>query len=203
MLINLLFQDPISFFSILTAILLSLSVHEYFHAWTSYILGDETAKEMGRLTINPLAHIDFLGLLFLLFFGFGWGKPVPYNPYSFKNKRWAPSLVAISGPISNFLMVGLFSIIYHFLPANSFFALFSAYFIYLNLMLGVFNLIPVVPLDGSHLLFALFKNLERYQILFYQFSFVFLFFALMLMEMVLVPFLCDPLFKLITGFSMI
>ena len=96
--ISTLFSDPLFFFVILLAIIVSLSFHEFAHAFAGFKLGDPTAQRLGRLTLNPLAHIDFLGLFMMLFAGFGWAKPVPFDPRNLKSKRWGPVIVALAGP---------------------------------------------------------------------------------------------------------
>jgi len=141
-------------------ILLSLTVHEFFHAWTAYRFGDTTARDQGRLTLNPLAHLDFLGLLmmFISKFTFGWAKPVPVNAYNFKgNVRVADFWISIAGPLSN-LGLGLgFGILFRLLrimhlavPEAAY--SFLIYGVSINVSLAFFNLIPLFPLDGSHIL---------------------------------------------------
>jgi len=199
MLLSLLFQDPISFFTVLVAILLALSLHEYFHAWTAFFLGDDTAKIAGRLTINPLVHFDSIGLFCLLIFGFGWGRPVPFNPYNLKNQKWGPALIGLGGPFSNFLMVVIFGNLLNFFQIPSSLIDFFLIFIWLNLLWGIFNLIPIPPLDGSHLFFTLFPNLEKYRIFIYQYQFLFIILAVLFMWFLGIPYICEPIFKLITG----
>lgn len=198
-LIRLLFTDPISFFTILAAILLALSLHEYFHAWTAFFLGDDTAKVAGRLTINPLVHFDFIGLFCLLVFGFGWGRPVPFNPYNLKNQKWGPALIALAGPFSNFLMVIIFGSLLRFFSFPLGLSDFFQVFVWLNLLWGIFNLIPIPLLDGSYLLFTLFPNLENYRIFIYQYHFLFMILAILFMWYLGIPYICEPIFKLITG----
>jgi len=149
-------------------ILLSLSIHEYAHAKTAYILGDPTAKLAGRLTLNPLSHIDPIGLLMLVVFRIGWAKPVPINNYNFKNPERGMMYTGLAGPISNFLVAWVLAIILKTIPFNSYFwveIIQSA--IWINLALFVFNLLPVPPLDGSRIFTQYLPvewqiNLERY-----------------------------------------
>ena len=197
MLISLLFTNPISFFTYLVAILLALSLHEYFHAWAAFFLGDDTAKRMGRLTINPLVHFDPIGLFCLLILGFGWGRPVPFNPNNLRNQKWGSAIVGLAGPFSNFLMVIIFGTLINFfsVPLNLF--IFLRIFIQLNLLWGVFNLIPIPPLDGSHLLFSLFPALEKYRSFVYQYHFLFLILAILFMWSFGIPYICQPIFNLI------
>ncbi len=158
MLLSLLFQQPYTFFLIVLAILYTLSVHEYSHAQMANFLGDDTAKHYGRLTLNPLSHIDFLGFLMLMIIGFGWGKPVPFNPLNLKNRRSGIALIAAAGPASNLVSLFLFGFIYKFVsPAlgmNNLLSLFLMWLIIYNAVFLVFNLIPIPPLDGSKVLFA-------------------------------------------------
>ena len=152
---SLLYQIPI--------LLFSLTIHEFSHGITAYYLGDDTAKRQGRLTLNPISHIDPIGLLMLFIVHIGWAKPVPINPYNFKNYKRDTAITAAAGPISNFLIAIILSIFFHILqgiiPAEKlmtgfnqtlFFAIYYA--ILINLALGLFNLIPLPPLDGSKIL---------------------------------------------------
>ncbi len=160
------------------AILYALTIHEYFHGWTANKFGDPTARLQGRLTLNPLAHIDILGALCFVFANFGWGKPVPINPYNFKNPRRDNVLVSFAGPASNFVSAFLFGVIFQllrnatFIPLNVSTNLFNLLLsgIMMNLSLAIFNMIPLFPLDGSHILEGLlppamarkYKEIERY-----------------------------------------
>jgi len=159
MLLSLLFREPYLFFIIILAILYTLSVHEYFHAQMATLLGDDTARHYGRLTLNPLSHIDFIGFMMLLLVGFGWGKPVPFDPLNFKNMRRDTALVAVAGPGANLLSLIFFGLIYKFvtpiLGLNNLLPLFLMWLIIYNAVLMVFNLIPIPPLDGSKVLFSI------------------------------------------------
>lgn len=146
------------------ALLISLTVHEFSHALAAYIQGDTTAHDAGRLTLNPLAHIDPIGTVLLpgllLLSGspimFGWAKPVPFNPFNLRNGRIGSLLVGLAGPLSNIALCILFGIALKFAllayePSN-FLILFLATLMVMNFVLGVFNLIPIPPLDGSKIL---------------------------------------------------
>ncbi|HHY09924.1 MAG TPA: site-2 protease family protein [Firmicutes bacterium] len=141
------------------AILLAISFHELGHAFVAYKLGDVTQKYQGRLTLNPLAHLDPVGAIMLLLFRFGWAKPVLINSNYFKNKRQGILLVSAAGPLANVLLAWVFYNLYRFLPGlMPTAALMSTMFVFLslniqlNLGLAAFNLIPLPPLDGSKIL---------------------------------------------------
>ena len=141
-------------------VFICLTVHEFSHGFVAYKLGDNTAKDAGRLTLNPFAHIDWLGVIAMVFLGFGWAKPVPVNPYRFK-KSGARGIVWVSlaGPVSNlafaFLLVMLWQIMAIFAPEichSFYFRTIVTAVVSLNIGLAVFNLIPIPPLDGSKVL---------------------------------------------------
>ena len=148
---------------IIPAIFIGLTFHEFAHAFVAYRLGDQTPKIQGRVTLNPMAHIDLVGLLCLFFVGFGWGQPVQIDPYSFKNRRRDEFLVSIAGVAMNFLIAVVFAFVikgiliatggqwtYTGFGESIWMMLF--YVIYINLVLMIFNLIPVPPLDGFNIL---------------------------------------------------
>ena len=161
MLINLLFENPLYFVVFAAVIIIALTVHEFAHAMTAFVLGDTTAKDQGRLTLNPMAHLSLLGSVFLLVVGFGWGKPVPFNPYNLKYKRFGSAIVALAGPASNLILAILFTIglkvisTYNLLLPENLLVVFLYYSIILNVNLMLFNLLPLAPLDGSKVLFAI------------------------------------------------
>jgi Zn-dependent protease len=152
---RLIIQLPILF--------LTLTVHEYSHGLVAFWLGDDTAKRAGRLTMNPISHIDPLGLIMLFIAHIGWAKPVPINPYNFRDQKRDMALSAAAGPASNFIMATILAVLFRFFSnmnptwqySNSIgsilmFMLFYA--VMINLALGLFNLIPVPPLDGSKII---------------------------------------------------
>ena len=137
----------------IVVLLFAITIHEYAHGKAALSLGDPTAKRLGRLSYNPLVHIDPLGAICLFLFNFGWAKPVPVNPIYFKNPRKDIVLMALSGPLSNIsaaFVTGLF--IRNFLLPWGIYQELLLYMLLMNLGLGIFNLIPIPPLDGSHIL---------------------------------------------------
>lgn len=174
-------STTIAFISAIVAFLTAFTIHEFSHALTAYLLGDETAKNAGRLTLNPLAHIDPFGFLFLILFRIGWGKPVPMNIQNFKYPRLFGVLAGFAGPFSNLILalISLYAYKYIGFTENS--AAFFYVLAYMNVMLGVFNLLPIPPLDGSHLIFALIPEswrptYARLQLIFLLLLFAMLFF---------------------------
>lgn len=161
MFVGLLASQPILALIWLIVILMSLTVHEFSHALVGLQLGDRTAEAMGRVTLNPLAHIDWIGFIPLLLFGFGWAKPVPFNPYNLKDPKWDSVKIALAGPASNVLMAIVAAGVFRGVtsagligPDNAL-TFFLVLLIIINLYLLFFNIIPVHPLDGSKLLDAL------------------------------------------------
>lgn len=159
--ITYFFQNPLQLLYILPAILIGLTVHEWAHAYAAYRLGDPTARNLGRMTLNPIAHIDPIGIAMLLLVGFGWAKPVPINPRNFKNFKRDDIIVSLAGIFTNLLTAFLFSFVYVAgilkwgLATNDAFMSIFGSIITINLALAIFNLIPIPPLDGSHVLEAL------------------------------------------------
>ena len=145
----------------LTILFLAIPIHEWAHAWSAYQLGDDTASMRGRMTLNPLAHLDPIGSLLLLFSGFGWGKPVPVNPYRMRtNPRAGMAISAAAGPFSNFVLAMLLAIPFRLGWVGWYtggFSIGSLLFIAIQINLGLmlFNLIPIYPLDGEKILMGL------------------------------------------------
>ena len=154
-------------------LLLALSMHEFAHGYAAYKMGDNTAKYSGRLSINPFDHLDPIGTLCLFLFQFGWAKPVPINPYNFKNQRKGTIIVSLAGPLMNFFIAFasafLMEVVRRFMPMSKitdFIWLILYYSELLNIGFMVFNLIPIPPLDGSKILLELLPY--RYRNFFYQ-----------------------------------
>lgn len=151
-------QDINSLIFWAVGLIVAVTVHEFMHAWTANYLGDNTAKLMGRLSLNPLVHLDPLGTLALLIFHFGWGKPVQINPNNFKNPKVGWALVSIAGPISNLITALVLSLPLKFGNLGAGITEFLTTIIIVNIVLMVFNLIPIPPLDGSKVLYAILPN---------------------------------------------
>ena len=136
------------------ALVVSLTIHEFSHAFVADKLGDPTARSLGRVTLDPRAHLDMLGTLMLVFAGIGWGRPVPFNPMYLKHPKRDSAVIALAGPFANFLLAGLLASVYHLVSYSgagflgSLVTMFLYFTILYNLVLGFFNLIPIHPLDG-------------------------------------------------------
>ena len=162
-----MFFDPILFVYLAVALLFSLSFHEFSHAWMANRLGDPTARYMGRLTLNPLAHLDMYGTLFMLLallsgIGIGWAKPVPFNPNNLRGGyRRGIGLVSVAGPASNLILAVTAAVIARlmmFVHLPNALSLFFVYVVVVNVSLMLFNLVPLPPLDGSKVFVGLLGN---------------------------------------------
>lgn len=189
-------------------LIFSAVIHEYMHGWTADRLGDPTARLAGRLTLNPLAHLEWFGSIILpglmlisgMPFVFGWAKPVPYNPYNLRDRRWGGAKVALAGPLANFIVAIFFGLLLRFLPFVSLtFSGLIALIVYINLVLMIFNLLPIPPLDGSKILapFLPVAWREKYLSL-ERFGFIFVIIFAWFGFSYLLP-LIDSLFSLLAG----
>ena len=205
-------QEVDFIFSILILIM-SVVVHEVSHGYVANILGDPTARLEGRLTLNPIKHLDPVGSVivptatyFLSGFIFGWAKPVPYNPYNLRNQKWGTALVASAGALSNFLIAAVFGILIRFSDdlgiASLAFINIASIVVFLNLILGVFNLIPIPPLDGSKVLFSLLPHRWRHIQNFLEQYWLFLVFFLIFFLWSFIFPVVSFLFQILTGIGL-
>lgn len=156
-----LISNPTLMIFFVIALLVAITVHEFMHAWTANYLGDGTPKYAGRITLNPVAHLDLIGTIMLFLVGFGWGKPVPINPNNFQNPRLGSALTSVAGPMANLLVAISLALIFKLnLFPGTLFNSFLLVTIQLNLVLMLFNLIPIPPLDGSKIFGYFFPELE-------------------------------------------
>lgn len=166
--------DPVTIALRIPALLIAITVHEFAHARIAYAYGDATAKAHGRMNLNPINHLDPIGTLMIILVGFGWAKPVPINPYNFSNYRGGLRWVSLAGPLSNFALgfvsLLLLNIMLSAQIGSEMVFRFMVVLVQLNILLGVFNLIPIPPLDGSKILVSLapdsflgfYQQIERY-----------------------------------------
>lgn len=150
--LSTLFSNPLLFAIWAIGLVLAISIHEYAHARAADQLGDPTPRAQGRLTLDPRAHLDPLGTLALLFLGFGWGRPVMFDPYNLREPRRDSALIAIAGPISNLLFALVLSLIINFVPGLDLLSTVFSILIVMNISLAIFNLVPIFPLDGEKIL---------------------------------------------------
>lgn len=183
------------------ALVIAISVHEFAHAYVAYKSGDNTAKALGRLTLNPLKHISPIGLLMFVLVGFGWANPVPINPTKFKNYKRSMAFVSLAGIIVNIILAVVFAMLsgwYDFVMAGAYsnmFQYFLSYFLYFvaifNMSLAIFNLLPIYPLDGYNFLSVFLKPNNEFLMFMRKYG-----------TIVLLVFLLTPLFDIVFMFFM-
>lgn len=191
---------------------MSVVIHEVSHGYAALALGDPTAKYQGRLTLNPLSHLDPIGSFLVPLLGYwaggfliGWAKPVPFNPYNLRNAKWGEAIVAIAGPLSNIFLAIIFGLIIRFSATsgilNEAFLNLANFVVMINITLAIFNLIPIPPLDGSKILFAVLpyrwrelrESFEKFGLIL---VFIFIFFLWQIMNPIV-----HYLFTLFTGLA--
>ena len=201
------------------ALIYSIIIHEYAHGWMADRLGDPTAKHSGRLTLNPMPHIDLMGSIFLPLlliisnsgFIIGWAKPVPFNPYNLRDQKYGPLKIALAGPAANLIIALFFGVFLKLFPAISeslnlpvenliIFIQLIKFIIQLNLLLMIFNLLPIPPLDGSKVLLTFLP--DRYKEAFYnfeRFGIIILFLSIFFLFNYIISPILNFLFRLIVG----
>jgi Zn-dependent protease len=191
---------------------MSVVIHEVSHGYAALMLGDQTAKYQGRLTLNPISHLDPIGSLLVPLLGYfaggfiiGWAKPVPFNPYNLRNQKWGEAIVAAAGPLANIILALVFGIFIRIAAGysilNQSFLSLAGFVVFINISLAIFNLVPLPPLDGSKILFTFLpykwqsarQSFEKYGLIF---VFIFVFFLWPVVR----P-LIGFLFSLLTGFT--
>lgn len=189
---------------------MSVVIHETSHGYAARYLGDQTAEYAGRLTLNPLKHLDPMGSFIIPFFSYmvggfiiGWAKPVPYNPHNLRLGRWSEAIVAGAGPLSNIIIAIFFGLLLRFVTSggglSEAFVQITAVVILINVILAVFNMVPIPPLDGSKILFALFPDkFGEMRNFFERYGFMVLIFFIFFLWQFLTP-IVSVIFRLITG----
>lgn len=201
----------LDFIFTIALLIMSVVIHEVSHGYAANALGDPTAKLAGRLTLNPAKHLDMFGSFIVPVLGFfaggfifGWAKPVPYNPYNLSNQRWGEAAVAAAGPIVNILIAVIFGLIIRFgigtLPAS--FIEIAGLLVLINLILAFFNLIPIPPLDGSKILFAILpQHMRGLRMQLEQYGFFLVLIFVFVLWGSIAPFVFN-IFSLLTGLSL-
>ena len=191
-------------------LIMSVVIHEVSHGYMASFLGDPTAKYEGRLTLNPIKHLDIMGSLIVPVFSyitggfiFGWAKPVPYNPHNLRPGRWSEALVAVAGPLSNLALALIFGLFLRFYAVSITASLavihITALIVFVNIILMVFNLVPIAPLDGSKILYAIFPNrMYQFRTFFERYGFVLVIIFIFFGWQYIAP-VAGVLFRLITG----
>jgi Zn-dependent protease len=202
----------ITIFSLLI-LLFSVIIHELAHGYVAYSLGDPTAKYQGRLTLNPLKHLDPFGSIILPLLLFlasspvlvGWAKPVPVNPYNFKDQKWGSLKVSAAGPLTNLALALLFGLVLRIIPL-AFFAqlpgllIMFSFIVHINIILAIFNLVPIPPLDGSWILFKFIpRQFDQVKVFLQQYGLFLLIFFIFFGGLQAISVVVDLLFHLITG----
>ena len=202
----------LDFFFQIAVLIMSIVIHEVSHGYAASLLGDQTARYQGRLTLNPVKHLDFVGSILVptisyLLGGFiiGWAKPVPYNPYNLRPGHWSEAIVAGAGPLSNISLALIFGLLLRFGAsagwASPAFIQITAVIVFINLILAVFNLMPIPPLDGSKLLFALFpEKMLGFRAFFERYGLILVLFLVFFLWQFIFP-LAVFAFRLITGLT--
>lgn len=204
-------EQYIDYLYIIPAALIAIMCHELTHGLFSYMQGDPTPKEQGRLSLNPAKHLDLFGTLCLIFLGFGWAKPVQVDPRYYKNPKWGMALVALGGPLANFVIAFLsgliLTLIEFYVPYSDFSMILYNFFLYLiiiNVGLGLFNLIPIPPLDGSKIIGAILPENSYHQYMKYQkygmFFIIGLLVLLDVLEMMGYPSILNEILNVIVNF---
>jgi len=209
-------MDIIELIIVIIIFLFSVVFHEVAHGWVAFALGDKTAQRAGRLTLNPIKHLDPIGsillpglLILMNFLGtggiiFGWAKPVPVNPYNFKDQKYGSAKVALAGPLANISLALIFGLCLRFLPivyTMQGIGLIFLYIVQINLILAIFNLMPVPPLDGSHILFTFLpRSAQKIKVFLAQYGFFVIIFIIFFLFQYIIQ-IVFWLMKLITGLS--
>lgn len=204
-------MDPLTIIIYIIVLIFSVIIHELAHGYAADALGDPTPRTQGRLTLNPIPHLSLWGsviiplLLIVTQAGFilGWAKPVEFNPFNLKNRKWGPALVALAGPASNIVIAIIFGVLLRLAPVlgidSSVFLSFASAIVLLNVLLAVFNLVPVPPLDGHHVLFALIPDKYRHvKIFLVRYSFILLLAVIFFLWPYIMP-LVELIYRLIVG----
>jgi len=200
---------------LIVILIFSVVIHEVSHGAVANFLGDPTAKYAGRLTLNPIKHLDPIGSIILPLFLiimiqitgggiiFGWAKPVPINPFNFRDQKYGSAKVSLAGPAANLALALFFGLLLRFLPiasGASDLALIFSYIVYINILLAVFNLLPIPPLDGSHILFTFLPGKEHIRTILSQYGLFILLFVLFFFFPVIAA-IVNVIFRLIVGGS--
>ena len=200
------------FIFIIAILIMSVVIHEVAHGYAALALGDTTAKYQGRLTLNPIAHLDPVGSFLVPLIGYflggfiiGWAKPVPFNPYNLRNARWGEALVAVAGPLSNIALAIIFGLVVRFVAGEGLLGPAAlgllSFIVLINITLAFFNLLPVPPLDGSKILFALLpQSWQNFRIIFEKVGFVLVLVLVFSLWQFMSP-LIYRLFGLLTGLA--